>query len=296
MAWLLRCFDAPYVSSRVDSYEDRILDHTNHTAELVERDAWLDLFDAASGEVRESLEIASTTIAGIGLLGCRAIPITELNRAMAVGVEGTPTTRELDSVIAWLDEQAASWALQVAPDAEAPAIRDYLDQATLGEAGSGWAKFIGTDISSPSEPINTPVVVEVVDGRGANLFGRTVTEGFGLPPICGTWFAALTDRPFWQCFVALVNGEVAGAGAMFARDDAAWFGIEATLQAYRGRGAQRGIISSQLRAAAAVKATVLTCEMARPIDRADAGFSSYRNQEWAGLAHAYTRPNFKRSS
>ena len=273
----------------------RGLENVDRISELVERDAWLDLFDAAPNHVRESLGMASITTAGMGLLGCRAIPITELNRAMAVGMESLPSRNELDGVIAWLDTHAVSGALQIAPDARTPALRNYLDSAAFVETGAGWAKFVSTGSPRALEPISEAVAVEIVGEQRADLFGRTVTEGFGLPAVCSAWFATLPARPFWQCFVAFAEDEVAGGGAMFARDGAAWFGIEATLPAYRGRGVQRRIIAAQVSAAAAADATVLTCETARPTDRNDTGFSSYRNQKRAGLSHAYTRSNFKRS-
>jgi hypothetical protein len=270
------------------------LKNTNRIAELVERDAWLDLFRAAPSHVRTELGMACDMVAGMGLLGCQAIPITEVNRAMAVGVETSPSRKDMEDVTGWLDAHAASWALQIAPNVEATDVRAYLTEAAMVETGSGWAKFTGMNATPPAQIDNGSIEIEVVDGSRALLFGNAVTEGFGLPSICGEWFAALAERPSWQCFLARVDGQAAGGGAMFARDGAAWFGIEATVSTYRQRGVQRGIIAAQL--AAAAGATVLTCETARPANRSDAGFSSYRNQERAGLTHAYTRPNFKRTS
>jgi GNAT superfamily N-acetyltransferase len=272
------------------------LKNTDRLAELIERDAWLDLFACAPDQVRDSLGLASTTISGMGLLGCRAIPITELNRAMAVGAESAPSTDDLDAVVSWLDEHAVSWALQIAPGAQRPILDDYLARAAMSEAGSGWAKFVTTDAVSPRAPIEGAARIEVVGDVGANAFSRTVVEGFGLPVMCEAWFAALANRPSWQCFGVLVDGEVAGVGSMFVRDGAAWFGIEATRPAFRGRGIQRSIVAAQVSAAAAAGATILTCETSQPVDPADKGFSSYRNQERAGLLHRYVRPNFKRAA
>lgn len=43
-----------------------MLEDTDRIAELVERDAWLDMFDAAPADVREALGLANSKIAGIG--------------------------------------------------------------------------------------------------------------------------------------------------------------------------------------------------------------------------------------
>jgi GNAT superfamily N-acetyltransferase len=281
---------------RLGSMRASALKNTDCLAELIERDAWLDLFASAPEQVRDSLGLASTTIAGMGLLGCRAIPITELNRAMAVGVESAPSTDDLDAVASWLDEHAVSWAIQIAPGVQTPILDDYLARAAMSEAGSGWAKFVTTDGHHPRDPDDGSARIEVVGDIGADAFGRAVVEGFGLPAVCEAWFAALANRPSWQCLGAVMDGEVAGVGSMFVRDGAAWFGIEATRPAFRGRGIQRGIVAAQMSAATAAGATILTCETSQPADPADKGFSSYRNQERAGLLHRYVRPNFKRAA
>jgi GNAT superfamily N-acetyltransferase len=271
------------------------VEDVHQVVELVERDAWLDLFGAAPEHVRQSLGLQSVTIAGMGLLGCRAIPITELNRAMAVGVQDVPSRDDFDAVLTWLDTHASSWALQIAPNANARGVPDYLEKASLARTGAGWAKFVRTEGVPALEPLGVEVQVETVGAAAADVFGKTVANGFGLPADCAAWFAALVDRPQWQCFLATIDGEPAAGGTMFVRDGAAWLGIEATLPAYRGRGAQRSIVARQVSAAVGMGARVQTCETAQPANRNDPGFSSYRNQERAGFTRTYTRPNFKRA-
>ncbi|WP_238192633.1 GNAT family N-acetyltransferase [Methylobacterium frigidaeris] len=273
-----------------------IVNNVDLCAEVIERDAWLDLFSAAPDQARSDLGLSHETIAGMGLLGCRAIPITELNRALAVGIEREPLIDDLDAATSWLDDHAASWALQIAPGARTPILQDHLARSSLAEAGMGWAKFVATDAPRRRDPLVEPVPVEVVDDEGADAFGRAVVEGFGLPAACGAWFAALVGRPSWRCFAAIVDGEVAGCGSMFVRNGAAWLGVEATRPTFRGRGAQRSVVAAQVSAAAAMGATVLTCETSQPADHADEGATSYRNQERAGFLRRYTRPNFKRSA
>jgi len=270
--------------------------NADRLAELVERDAWLDLFDAAPQPVRESLGLAHATIGGMGLLGCRAIPITELNRAMAVAVEGVLSREDLDAAVNWLGSYATSWALQIAPTANAPAIHDALALEGLAPTGSGWAKFLRAEDAPALRPVDRKVQVAVIGPAAAYLFGETVAGGFGLPQDCATWFAALVERPSWRCFLATIDGQPVGGGTMFIRGGCAWFGIEATLPAFRNRGVQQHVIAEQVRAAIAMGARLQTCETGRPVHHTDPGFSSYRNQERAGFTYAYTRPNYKRPS
>jgi hypothetical protein len=55
------------------------------TLELVEREAWLDLFAAAPDSCTRSLGLKSCRLGTMGLLACREVTITEFNRAMCVG-------------------------------------------------------------------------------------------------------------------------------------------------------------------------------------------------------------------
>jgi GNAT superfamily N-acetyltransferase len=262
------------------------------SAELIERDAWLDLFAAAPDHVRESLGLARTTVAGMGLLGCRAIPITELNRAMAVGIEEEPSRNDLDEAVAWLDANATGWALQVAPFVTADAVQAFIAQMSLTATGTGWAKFARTD--EASEPLLGTIEVARADSASAASFGSAVAGGFGLPASCADWFAALVDRPSWHCFLAVADGTVAGGGTMYVRDDAAWLGIAGTLPEYRNQGVQRSLLQRRNAAATEMGVRVETSETGQPGEGQAAEFPSFRNMSRAGFTRLYVRANLKR--
>ncbi|NDV89253.1 hypothetical protein GTW51_21560 [Aurantimonas aggregata] len=268
------------------------LQDINRVVEMIERDAWLDLFAAAPDHVRDGLGLASVAYAGMGLLGCRALPITELNRAMAVGIERELLREDLEAAVAWLDANATAWALQVSPIVRSEIVRDYTNDVPLVATGTGWAKFVRTDAAST--PLRVDAQVTRADRASAAVFGRTVANGFGLPAECADWFATLVDRPSWHCFLATVDGEAAGGGTMYVRDNAAWLGITGTLPIYRNRGIQRGLLDARIKVAVAMGADIQTDETSQPKDREDPGFASYRNQERVGFRRLYVRPNLKR--
>lgn len=265
-------------------------------AELVERDAWLDFFDAAPAEVRNGLGLSSTRIGGMGLLASAFVPIVELNRAMAVGVEATPTSEELEQAIVWLDAHAATgWALQI-PPAAIGAISDRIDRHGLRPSGAAWAKFVQPLPDTKSYlPEGRPHVASVKASE-APVFGAIVQSGFGLPDASAAWMEALVGRPGWTCFLATVDEAPAGAAAMFVSGHAAWSGMAATLRSYRGLGVQSSLIAARLQAAVDQAVTVYTSETARPFVDDDAGFSSFRNQRRGGLPELYSRFNFKRAT
>jgi hypothetical protein len=87
-----------------------------NVAEVIERDAWQDMFAAAPVSVAQDLGLAFGRIGGIGVLGSSVVPITEFNRAMAIGADRPASPEALDASIAWLQAHAAQdWAIQLNP-------------------------------------------------------------------------------------------------------------------------------------------------------------------------------------
>jgi GNAT superfamily N-acetyltransferase len=265
-------------------------------AEIVEREAWLDLFDAAPQAARAAFGLSSTRIGGMGLLASRGIPITEFNRAMGVDTQGPPSHRDLLAATDWLDSHAAQgWAFQVAPASRPASNLKDIEPLGFSPSGSGWAKFIRRVNESVPAQLPEGVEIRIADAAIAADFGATVQAGFGVAPECAEWFAALVGRPGWYCFLATIDGEPAAAAAMFIRDGAAWSGMSTTLPKYRVRGMQSAMISARLKEAAARGVTWVTSETGQPTVEDDAGFSSYRNQKRAGFERAYIRLNLKRA-
>ena len=159
--------------------------------ELVERDAWLDLFAAAPEDCAQNFGISSRRLGDMGLLASREIAIVEFNRAMCVGIVSLATETELDEASAWLQANAAAgWALQVAPAAQTGAVQDWLHRRAMTASGTGWAKFERR--TSPVAQVPTPRVhIRLVNAESADAFGQVVQAGFSLPVATAKWFAAL---------------------------------------------------------------------------------------------------------
>lgn len=266
-------------------------------AERAERDAWRDFFDAVPETTRKEFSIASGGVSGVSLLASQAVPIVELNRGMAIGVDGPTDDGLLDGAVAWLNQHASDgWALQVPPFALTAELKDGLGRLGLREAGAGWAKFCRSASAPYPDAVVVPIEVNEVDVERASVFGDTVQGGFGLPPGFAVWFAALVGRPRWHCFLAYLEGQPAGAAVLHVSGDTAWMGMAATLPAHRGKGLQGSLIVQRIAVAAREGAKRLTTETGHPTADGDPGFSSFRNQKRHGFELAYVRANFKRPS
>lgn len=266
-------------------------------AERAERDAWLDFFDAVPATTRDEFAIESGMVSGVSLLASRAVPIVELNRGMAIGLDGPTDDGSLDGVVAWLDEHASDgWALQVPPFALTVELKFGLGRLGLRQAGTGWARFCRSASAPSPDAVVFPIEVYEVDAERSSVFGDTVQGGFGLPPGFAVWFAALIGRPRWHCFLAYLDGQPAGAAVLHVSGDTAWMGMAATLPAHRGKGVQGSLIARRIAVAAREGAKRLTTETGHPAADGDPGFSSFRNQRRHGFELAYARTNFKRHS
>lgn len=263
------------------------------TIETIERDAWLDLFEAAPAEVAAELGLAQVRIGTLGLLASRAMPITECNRVMGVGVQEPATEALLADAAAWLDRYAGrTWAVQVSPMGATAGTLDWLGRRGLAPGGNGWAKF-HLDASSPVKPPPvTTLEIRLVDRNGAEDFGRTVQAGFGFPRACANWIAALASRPGWRAYLAYDHAAPVAAAAMFIDGKTAWLGMAATLPGFRRRGAQGSLIARRVADGLAEGVATFTGETVYAGEGGSAS-TSFTNFGRAGFDLAYVRPNYR---
>ncbi len=120
----------------------------------------------------------------------------------------------------------------------------------------------------------------------ARLWTSTVARGFagdavGTPPDMDV-FRAMFGTVGIACFLARVDGEVAGGGAMKIVDGTALLSTASTLPSYRRSGVQSGLLRARLSAAANAG-----CDLASVMTVP--GDAAQRNVTRAGFCLAYTR-------
>lgn len=122
-----------------------------------------------------------------------------------------------------------------------------------------WTRAIGAGASCASGWVDSDSVPEshtgecrgleiVTTGFDQALLATTLNRGWEVPPEHGRGplYAAALGLPGWTHYLALVDGEAAGAGALFLSDTVACFMVVATDPAYRGRGVQRALIARRM--------------------------------------------------
>ncbi|WJH40469.1 GNAT family N-acetyltransferase [Aliirhizobium terrae] len=263
------------------------------TIEAIEKEAWLDLYAAAPAHVRGEMALASTEISSAPAIACRGMAVTELNRSFGLEDAEAP---DLASLTTWLEENAdPAFALQIANDESTAAIQRWAGSMGLTPTGNGWSKLVRRfDFSSEIHAGGSlQSGIEIVTDPEPAVYGRLVVKAFGFPEILADWFGALVGRPNWTTVVALLDGKPAGSGALFVKDNWAWFGVGGTLPEARRNGVQGALIDARTKIALAKGATHITAETGRP-EQPDMKQTSRDNFLRRGFVEAYHRLNFKR--
>ena len=252
--------------------------------ELVEAEAFADLFRAAPVELAEEHGIASVDLgAGAVCTVAAGMPSLMLNRVIGLGVGRPASSGMLDLVEEAFGE--TRYLVAVAPDARPPELVTWLRGRGF-EPGYAWMKFRRGP--EPAESVATDLVVSREDdGVG---FARAVAEGYGMPAWIEGWLSRLAGRAGWHCFVARAGREPAAGGAVFIQPPAAWLGIAGTSPRFRRRGGQAAVMAARVAAAVAAGCTLLVTETGERVD--DRASTSYGNILRAGFREAYVRPNY----
>ena len=253
--------------------------------ELIEAEAWADIFRAVPAALAEEHGIAALDLgAAAACIVARDVPSLMLNRVIGLGVGAAATPAMLDLADEAFGE--TRYMIPVAPQCQPAELTAWL-RARGFEAGYAWMKFERGP--APPPPAATSLEVRRVGPDDADAFAQALVAGYEMPGWMEGWVAELVGRPGWSCYVALHGAEPAATGCVYIRPPAAWLGLAGTVPELRRRGGQGAIMEARIREALAAGCSVIGTETGeRVIDRPSA---SYSNIMRFGFREAYVRPN-----
>lgn len=157
----------------------------------------------------------------------------------------------LAAAIDWMRERDVDFLIPVT--AERPESRRA--EEWLNWRGFEQAAVVGQyarSTAAPPEPeAGGAEVLELYPDEGEGMAEIAAAE-LGLPVIAGVvLFNGLPGLDGWRCYVALLDGVLAGCGAMLISRGIAVLGIDGTLPPARGRGCSRALLCRRIRDAAA---------------------------------------------
>lgn len=254
--------------------------------ELIEAEAWADIYRAAPPELAEEHGIAVLDLgAAAACIVARDVPSLMLNRVIGLGVGAPATSAMLDLADEAFGE--TRYMIPVAPQCQPAELATWLRGRGF-EAGYAWMKFE----RGPEPPPETRTALDVrrAGPDDADAFARALVAGYEMPAWMEEWVARLVGRPCWSCYVGYEGGNPAAAGCVYIRPPVAWLGLAGTVPELRRRGGQGAIMAARIREAGEAGCTAIGTETGeRVIDRPSA---SYSNIVRFGFREAYVRPNF----
>jgi hypothetical protein len=258
--------------------------------ERIEAEAYRDLIDAASDEIREQLGLQHHAIEDGTLFVCRAVDHIMFDRVIGLGIRSDPAPGTLDRIVAIFDQNGIkNWIIQLAPGTDA--LASLCSAHGFVRHPRTWAVF--SRDPEPAEKIETAVAVREIGIAERDAFAEVVAKAYGVPAATALWAAAAIGRSKWRYFGGFAGNEMIACGVLFLDQGAGWFGFGATLANHRGKKAQQAVLAGRIEAARREGAKILFTETGIPHE-GEAG-PSFKNIQRAGFRIAYERPNLKRA-
>jgi len=258
--------------------------HTDWQAlEQIDADSWEALCCAVPPEIAATLQLSVQRDGSVVSCQCLAADAPLGNRSIALGLAEPATPETVRQLTArFVGSGLKNFALQISPHARPAQLEEWLRDAGLVVRGH-WVKLVRD--ACPVAPSPAGIAVQLVGPDDKTRFGEVSAQGFGRPPIIAYWMSATVGFPRWRHYLAFIDGQPAGAAAMYVDQGYAWLGIGSTLPEFRQRGVQRALIARRLSDGLAQGVRCF-------ISETESHNVSCRNLMQAGFRIAYERPNY----
>jgi len=221
-------------------------------------------------------------------------PNSPLTQGVAIALDGPTTEAEFGRLESFYGERKEPVRAEMCP------LADPLFLAQFGTRGYRVTEFSNVmakelqredrAMSSKDAPADG-ITIERLCADDAQLWGSTVADGFAEKPPSIPEIVELMKTfaliPSVECYLARIDGEVAGGAAVSFCDDVAVLFAASTLPAFRGRGVQTALLQKRLARAAEAGSELAVC-VAPP------GSTSQHNITRHGFETLYTRVKFEK--
>jgi GNAT superfamily N-acetyltransferase len=217
-------------------------------------------------------------------------PITQ---AVGMGLDGVVSEEELDRLEEFYRSRGEPVRVEACP------LADHSFIELFGKRGYRVMEFTNVmalplDAASGTQGWSGPpdgMSIEKVGREQIDLWTLTVSQGFAEHfPVTQELLEVMKLFALGanvECYLARVDGKVAGGGTLATRDGVAGLFGASTLPAFRGRGVQTALLLGRLARAAAAG-----CDLA--VSLALPGSTSQRNIVRQGFSVLYTRVKFEK--
>lgn len=262
------------------------------TLDRAERRFWREVWETVPAALREERGIELRDFGPLQASIARDLKDRGMmNLVLGATEPGAVADGHLAAAVEWVASTGVDHYVPVTPGLAGTDAAESWLAANGYTKGYAWMKFV-RDAHPPRFAAPADVEVVEISESDEEPFGMIAATGFGLPAWASTLFARLPEHADWRCYIARLGGIAQACGAMLIDEGVAEFGIAATLESGRRRGAQLALLRRRIVDARAAGCHTLFVETGeRATDRPS---GSYRNILRAGFEEAYLRPNWQR--
>lgn len=214
--------------------------------------------------------------------------VLALNRIVGIGVEAAATREQLARLITIARDRGTSRLfVQLAPSHSPPELAEWIEQEG-GKKYNRWVR-LWRDVTDLPD-VKTDLEIRQLPVSDAIRSGEIVAESFKMPMEVSAWFASMVGQAGWIHFGAYDGATLVGSASIYSSGTTGWLGFAATLEAYRGHGAQGALIRRRIEYARDNGCDSVVVETAEQTPEHSA--PSYRNMLRFGFTEAYFRQNY----
>ena len=259
--------------------------------ELVEAAAWARLQRALPPEFQSQYGIQVRSAgSAIMLLASRSSTLT-INRVIGLGLDAPLEQGELDSIVDTFAEAGVErFVIQWSPRAKPAQAPEWFENRGYRLVSSNVKLYRRATPPLEESPESCGLLVEEIGPADAETFERIVATPLGVPDGLGPGVRSAVGQADWKYYLVFDERRPIAGAALFVEGEHAWFGLAATIESDRRRGAQAALLTRRLNDAAALGCTWVSADtIAETPGRRN---QSYHNMLNAGFAVLYERPNY----
>lgn len=263
-------------------------------SEALEGHALAALHAAAGGAIEARLGLRCVHVGGALVSMAAGAPPSAVvvNRAMGLGLSGPETRETVEGIVAlYREARIERYFVHLHPEAEPPAIRDWLREAGLEQA-RGWMKFARGPEAPPAAA--TDLTVRRVEPGDLPAFARILADAFDLGEDAVAWLETFVNAEGWRLYMSFDGDQPAGTGGLYVRDGIALCDMGATAPAFRRRGSQSALLGRRIADAIDMGCREIFTETGEAVEGDPQ--HSYKNILRMGFREEYVRENYAPSS
>jgi len=270
------------------------LDYDAATLERTAKTFRSDMWGTVCEDAVDECGIAEACFGPIQVTVFAALPDDPMmNQVLGAAEPGAIEDGHLADALAWADEFDVAYRVTVARGRPGTAAAEhYLNQRGF-EQGRGVWKYV-RDASLPDMPGNPAVTVWEIGGEDAA--GETMVfsaaPAMGLPSVAGSLLFALPFQERWRTYTAELEGRIVSFGSLLIDGGIARLGLDATVEAARGRGCNQILLRKRILAAIEAECHTIFAELDE--NEVEGNAIAGRNLLRAGFVPAYRSMNWQR--